>query len=292
MADTPSRDQIKQGTKVGIETKKDQGTGKISIGIVKNILTSSNVHPHGIKVELEDGQVGRVKELFVNTGNVIITESEETRDGITTKRHEIVGPGDEDFETGVEITLDEEPHKSSNMDTSIPKHEDEFNEFKSTFQYDLTEEDQRRNGKTEAADARKNNYKVIRDDIQKEISLTVAAFANHDGGRLFVGVNDEGLVLGLDRDLKESGNSPDKLQLAIRDSLKKFLKNNAFISKLKFVFADNNGKQYLVIRIPASNEPIFVNTSSGQETYLRMQNSSEKLSAEDFLKHYKDRFHN
>ena len=132
MVEIPSRDQIKPGTKVGIETKENQGTGKLTEGIVKNILTSSNVHPHGIKVELEDGQVGRVKELFTNTSNVIGTESEETGDGITTREYEKVGPGDKDFEKGVEITLDEKVHspKSSNMGTSIPENEDEYNEFK------------------------------------------------------------------------------------------------------------------------------------------------------------------
>ncbi|MFU8766986.1 MAG: YwbE family protein, partial [Candidatus Methanoperedens sp.] len=44
--------------------KKDQGSGKITRGIVKRILTGSPHHPHGIKVQLENGQVGRVKELY------------------------------------------------------------------------------------------------------------------------------------------------------------------------------------------------------------------------------------
>ncbi|MBU9714047.1 YwbE family protein, partial [Bacillus tamaricis] len=44
--------------------KKDQRSGKSTSGIVKDILTNSNSHPHGIKVRLEDGQVGRVKEIL------------------------------------------------------------------------------------------------------------------------------------------------------------------------------------------------------------------------------------
>lgn len=58
------RDNIKIGQKVGIVLKKDQRTEKITKGIVKEILTNSPNHPHGIKVKLEDGQVGRVKEIY------------------------------------------------------------------------------------------------------------------------------------------------------------------------------------------------------------------------------------
>ena len=59
----PIRDQIYKGCKVGIETKADQSTGRLTGGMVREILTSSKSHPHGIKVRLEDGRVGRVKEL-------------------------------------------------------------------------------------------------------------------------------------------------------------------------------------------------------------------------------------
>jgi uncharacterized repeat protein (TIGR03833 family) len=47
---------------VRVELKKDQGTGRLTEGKVKEILTGSSFHPHGIKVRLEDGQVGRVKQ--------------------------------------------------------------------------------------------------------------------------------------------------------------------------------------------------------------------------------------
>ncbi|MDD3043533.1 MAG: YwbE family protein [Methanosarcinaceae archaeon] len=58
-----TRSNIKPGLKVGIVLKQDQRTGKITRGTVKRILTKSPTHPHGIKVQLEDGQVGRVKEI-------------------------------------------------------------------------------------------------------------------------------------------------------------------------------------------------------------------------------------
>lgn len=61
--DARDRRNIRAGLEVLIVLKKDQRTGDLTRGIVKNILTKSRTHPHGIKVRLTDGQVGRVKEL-------------------------------------------------------------------------------------------------------------------------------------------------------------------------------------------------------------------------------------
>ena len=55
---------IKPGLQVSIMLKEDQGSGKLTQGIVKDILTKSPVHPHGIKVRLESGHIGRVKEIM------------------------------------------------------------------------------------------------------------------------------------------------------------------------------------------------------------------------------------
>ena len=58
-----TRSAIKPGMTVLIVLKQDQSTGKLTKGIVKDILTKSLSHPHGIKVRLEGGLVGRVKEI-------------------------------------------------------------------------------------------------------------------------------------------------------------------------------------------------------------------------------------
>jgi uncharacterized repeat protein (TIGR03833 family) len=62
--DGTKRYDIRPGLRVSIVLKKDQQTGKLTEGIVKNILTNSPAHPHGIKVRLESGEVGRVKKIF------------------------------------------------------------------------------------------------------------------------------------------------------------------------------------------------------------------------------------
>ena len=61
--DGTQRSNIKPGSQVSIVLKADQRTGKLTQGVVKDLLTNSPNHPHGIKVRLVDGQVGRVKEI-------------------------------------------------------------------------------------------------------------------------------------------------------------------------------------------------------------------------------------
>ena len=58
------RNHIETGHRVRIVLKQDQATGKLTEGIVRDILTKSTTHPHGIKVRLQSGQVGRVKEII------------------------------------------------------------------------------------------------------------------------------------------------------------------------------------------------------------------------------------
>jgi uncharacterized repeat protein (TIGR03833 family) len=58
-----NRENIKPGLKVAIVLKKDQRSGTLTEGIVADLLTNSSFHPHGIKVRLTDGQVGRVQEI-------------------------------------------------------------------------------------------------------------------------------------------------------------------------------------------------------------------------------------
>jgi len=62
--DPKKRFDVKQGLKVNIVLKQDQRSGKLTSGIVKNILTNSPTHPHGIKIRLTNGDVGRVQEIL------------------------------------------------------------------------------------------------------------------------------------------------------------------------------------------------------------------------------------
>ena len=58
------RENIRPGMRVAIVLKQDQRTGKQTVGIIKDLLTKSANHPHGIKVRLIDGQIGRVQNIL------------------------------------------------------------------------------------------------------------------------------------------------------------------------------------------------------------------------------------
>lgn len=62
--DGTSRTDIKPGLRVKIVRKEDQASGRLTEGLVKDILTNSPNHPHGIKVRLENGEIGRVKQIL------------------------------------------------------------------------------------------------------------------------------------------------------------------------------------------------------------------------------------
>jgi uncharacterized repeat protein (TIGR03833 family) len=64
MMDGRNRKDVRPGLEVDIVLKQDQRSGKRTRGIVRDILTSSSYHPHGIKVRLESGAVGRVQEII------------------------------------------------------------------------------------------------------------------------------------------------------------------------------------------------------------------------------------
>lgn len=64
MSEGRNKENIQVGQETEIVQKKDQGSGKLTAGVVKKILTNSSYHPHGIKVMLESGEVGRVKKIL------------------------------------------------------------------------------------------------------------------------------------------------------------------------------------------------------------------------------------
>ncbi len=141
------------------------------------------------------------------------------------------------------------PKAGHTVDLKIPKREDMHNEFKETFSFAVKD----------------GSSKIVK----MEAVMAVAAFTNAEGGRLFIGVNDDGEPVGLGRDLRQCKDSSDKLELAIRDFVKSKLNG---VVHMEFGFS---GKDYLVIEV-AKRKRNFVYV--GNDFYVRDGNSSRWLS--------------
>ena len=149
-------------------------------------------------------------------------------------------------------TLSKDSLTSLGVDLIIPEREDPHNEFKETFSVPV--------------DGNKSNV------VKMEVAITVAAFVNAKGGRLFIGVRDDGTVAGLIKDLKQYKNT-DKLELAIRDFL------NAKLSSLIDIEFGFSGNDYLVIVVPKHKTGNWVYTKDGC-FYVRHGNQNLELNAE------------
>ena len=265
----PTRSQLKVGDFVKIEQKHNRNTGHLDEGIIEEFLTRGEEHPYGIMVLLTDGKIGRVKEKLEHKPK-------------TTNVDDLL----KDQFTGV---AEMKVHQKEPVNIEIPKKEDITNEFKETFRFDTKELKLRNAGQNEAADGRKKEVKKIEAAIKKEVSIAVAAFANQQGGRLFIGVDDDGVVTGLKRDLKLYKNW-DEYTRAIIDSIEEFTKNRAHASSIRLKEEEN--QEYLVLDVPISiHEPIFIHDNKKEEFYVRDATAkSQKFEATDMMRYCNKRF--
>ena len=154
-------------------------------------------------------------------------------------------------ERGAEPAGDMPPEAGHTVDLTIPEREDIRNEFKEIFSVPVKDEPNK---------------------VKMAVAKTVAAFANTEGGRLFIGVNNDGKSVGLKRDLGWYKNSTDELELAIR---------NFVTSKLKgpvcMVFGFSR-EDYLVIRVAKRRRGwVYVDG----KFYVREGNRSRELNAQE-----------
>ena len=286
MSGVPNRSQIKKGKHVSIETKENQRTGKLTEGIVEDILTASESHPHGIKVRLQSGQVGRVKEIK-DSDTVIISENEkksqrahkawETHRTKTAKDSEKINHADE---------FEDLEHKV------IPKTEDKHNEFKEFYQYDNMM------GKllVDLTDAKNIIIKKKKQEVQQRFATAICAFGNKDGGFVYLGVQADGTVTGLEKDkaLENFADYTDEFANHIQSRLNGLIKDDAFIlSKLNMLFRQIGEKTICIIQILPSNRPLYLHSDRGNEFYVRgIAPRANKLNGMDEARYIKVRFPN
>ena len=164
------------------------------------------------------------------------------------------------------------------IEQRIANREDTNVERKSSFKFDM------------------NRFKFTSErrgskEVEKEISKTIAAFMNADGGELFVGVDDKGNILGLadDYSLMDKGNS-DAFQLELSHSIGKYLQDNIIYELVDTRFETIQGKEICSVLVSPSPRPIFLHDDQKQECYVRVGNMSRPNTPEEFMDYCQRRF--
>lgn len=257
----PNKSELKIGDIVEIEVYLP-GDSKMDEGSIKKILTDMISHPRGIKVELDSGVVGRVRKKLSSIQNM--TEEDDYSEEIV----------------------------QNNVQTSEPTSklmdgESSEIEFKHTFSFDTKEHQLREEGKITESNSRKKDEKKIKQAIQKEVSITVSAFANTNGGILEIGKTDDGKISPYFEYDKKRYKNWDEYTRAIITSIKIFTNNSAFASEIEI--QNSPGKEdYLRLKISKTHQPIFILDHGQEEFYIRSKSSamSQRLTKQSEIMSY------
>ena len=264
MVELPTSDDVHVGSTVHIICKNDQKNGKITNGIVKKILTKSFSHPYGIKVELQNGEIGRVSkvtkqnvlDLVMNTGTIV----------------------DENI---FEQLLDKK---------TLPNIEDTKNEFKEFYQYDETM------NKIPKNTPNRNSVMMAKaKTVQKRFVIAICAFGNsRAGGFIYMGINAEGRIVGLDKDMKfgKFSNYNDIFANHMRDTIGHYIQNKSFVvSKIKIEFTKRHDKTICIIQVLPSDDALFFTDNKSSEFYVRGPSPrAEHLTGKDMAAYIVGRF--
>ncbi|MFW6233644.1 MAG: helix-turn-helix domain-containing protein, partial [Nanoarchaeota archaeon] len=134
---------------------------------------------------------------------------------------------------------------------------------------------------------RKNLYTGDSDKkIENSVLKTIVAFMNTNGGTLIIGVNDNGEILGLEKD---NFVNNDKLNLHLINLIKSRIGKN-YISLIQFDIININKKDVLVIRCAKSKKPVFLNEEEKEKFYIRVGPGSIELSGSSLIDYIKKKF--
>lgn len=129
----------------------------------------------------------------------------------------------------------------------------------------------------------------VNKELEKVIAKTVAAFLNTEGGVLFIGVDDDGGVIGLEEDLTSFNGSKDKFLKKLSETINKYLgpDNHALVTPK---FLKINQQDICVLIVDRSNLPVYLKKGQENKFYIRTQNSSMELTGFDADQYKEKRF--
>lgn len=163
------------------------------------------------------------------------------------------------------------------LEDLIAEGENEDLEFKETFRWDVRQE-------------------TVNKDLEKVILKTIAAFSNAQGGRLLIGVADNGEVIGLERDYKSfGGGGKDKFELHLTNLVQKSFGQSFAATKVAVTFPEVSGVEFCSIEIRPANKPTFLEVSMKggppqERFYVRSGNSSPELPLSEAQAYIDERF--
>lgn len=164
---------------------------------------------------------------------------------------------------------------------------------------DITTEDLILEGESEELELKSSfrwNYKAEISDKKMEnvIMKSISAFGNGQGGKLIIGVDDEGEVLGLDYDFNSLGGGKDEFELHLRNLINSNFGKVFATNNIKIKFEEIDEKDICVIDIKKSTKPLYVeiseNNQRSKKFYVRSGNTSQELSIEDVSDYISNRF--
>jgi hypothetical protein len=211
--------------------------------------------------KVEAAYPGSLSEQFVPLDRKL-WEVDRYRDFLSARR-ELIARKINEFLAG--LISESEPPRHRPIGELIKLGESYVLEFKSTLQWDVVQ------GKQNT-------------ELRQSTLKTIAAFFNSQGGTLVIGVEDDGQVFGLDRDLSVLGGSRDKFEQLITRLIADAI--GVGIAPLYRVrFEDMEGKQVCVIDTDRAPEPVFLKTDKGKQFFVRVGNTTRALDHEETLKY-------
>jgi len=159
-----------------------------------------------------------------------------------------------------------EKELAEDLPTLIKSNENERLEFKSSMRWDFKQQ-------------RANK------ELQAVIAKSIAGFMNHQGGNLLIGVNDDGQVIGLEKDYQTFRHkNRDGFELCLMDTIKIWLGGDV-CSLVHCVFHEIEGKDVCRIFIESSETPVYFNSGNVSKYYLRTGNATRELDAKESFAH-------
>ena len=245
----PTKSELKIGDFVQIEIYQ-RGETKNESGRISEFLTKVDSHPRGIKVRLHNSIEGRVTKKM---NGQILRDSDNTGD----------------FYEGANQTS---ARRDQIEHTNVTEEEPTI-EFKETFSLDTKELKFRKEGKFAEADGRKAQGKTLLKEIQKEVSIACAAFANTNSGILEIGKTDDGKISEYFEIEKKKYKNWDEYTRTVIQSIEKFTNDSTFALSIKIL--NSSGQQdALRLKIPRSKYPIFINDGNVKEEFYVRSNAA------------------